>query len=197
MPEGINPTLERLQQGSAARTGEKLDWSYYDTYSLLSTLLTVRLFTVPLGGGANKTLADTNLETAGMIPQAQRLTIKAIKLIYTSDAALVTADIQFLYSLLDTTSLTFKMTGKDSLLTIKLNELVGSCLNAAVIPTVAGDNLPFIAPLFRGVFKLNIPIVLAALAPFDLRIEHHTAPNAALDGNRIQISLNGRLERLS
>lgn len=188
--------LQRLGRGTYGSGGEKIDWSYYDSMTLLSTLSVYRFFTIPLGQ-SSKTLDVTNMTTAGQLPQGQRFTIHAIKLFLTSAAAIGTATIQMIYTFLAKSTIEFIIPGKDSLGTWTLQELMGSASNIAVTPTVAGDNVDINRPRYHGVFPLNTPIVLASLTPFEVRCTFHTATNAAIDSTIFKVSLNGKLERAS
>lgn len=193
-----NRVLQDLQAGTYGSGGELLDWSYYDTATLVSTTLTHRLFTIPLGGGTpQKTLNVTNMTAGGQIPQGQNFTVHALKILYTTATAFATADVQSFYSMLKNTTVEIILPGKDSMGTWVLQELLGLSVAAAVIPTVGGDNLDFATPRYHGVFPLNIPLVLAALTPFELRVIHHVAAAAALDNDRLQITLSGKLRRSS
>lgn len=186
--------IQNLQAGTYGASGEKLDWSYYDRVVLLSTTTVNRLFTVQLGA-SSKTLADTNLTQSGQIPQGQRFTIRALKVSYVTNAARATANVQQYYDVLKNTSVQFIIPNKGPMGQWGLWELLGASSLFALTPTAAGDNIPVIQPRFHGVFPLNTPIVLAALTPFYVEVTHHTATNAALDNDRIYVSLNGTLVR--
>lgn len=195
---GKNRVLQDLQAGTYGSGGELIDWSYYDTATLAVATTVHRLFTIGLGGGAvPKTLQTTNMTTGGSIPQGQNFTVHAIKVFYNTNNALATADVLAFYNMLKNTTVEVILPGKDSLGTWVLQELFGMSVAAAVVPTVAGDNLDFNTPRYHGVFPLNIPLVLAALTPFELRMTHHVAVTAGLADDRIQISLSGKLRRSS
>lgn len=188
--------LVGLQQGTFGAGGEKLDWTYYDTNVIVAGLTVYGFFQTQLGAGG-KTLDETNLTTAGQIPQGQHLTVHALKIFYTSSGIKGTADVQNLYALLKVTTLEIVLPGKDSMGTWTLQELFGPAIQYAMTPTVAGDNIPQYQPRFHGVFPLNTPLVLAALTPFNLRVTHHIAAPAGLAGDYLMIGLNGKLLRSS
>ncbi len=189
--------LTKLQKGSYSDTAaEKLDYSLYDTLSLLSTTLLHRMFLTPLGQNG-KLLSQTNMVLAGQLPQGQNLTIRALKFFYTSADALATADIQTFYTMIKNTTLEFAVPGKENLGQWNLQEIMGAATNVAMTPTVAGDNLPLNQPRFHGVFPLNFPIRIGATQSFEVKIQHHVAPGAALDADQIMISLSGKLIRMS
>ena len=57
-----------MQQGTYAATGEKLDWTYYDTLTIQAAGTEFSMFQVPIGGtqfAAVKTLAQTNMTNSG------------------------------------------------------------------------------------------------------------------------------------
>lgn len=188
--------LENLQQGTYGVEGEKLDWTYYDSNPLAVATLTNRFFTNPLGAGG-KTLAQTNLTQAGQIPQGQNHTVRAIKVWYRSAAAKGTAAVQDLYTMLEQTTVSIKLQNKETMGQWTLQELMGASLLFALTPTVAGDNIPVIQPKFHGIFPLNTPIVLAALTPFEVTVQHHTAVAATLATDILKIGLAGTLVRVS
>lgn len=190
--------LARLQDKSAysKNAAEKLDWSYYDGFTMATATATNRLFTIPLGQ-AGKTLAITNFPLAGQLPQGQNFTIFAIKPFYVTVDTLTSAALLNFYSMLFDTTVEFVITGKDSMGTWTLAELFGVSMMTAFTPTVAGDNEPMVMPDFKGIYPLNIPITIGATGTIELRVTHHVAPNATLDGDRVKISLQGKLIRMS
>lgn len=190
--------LSRMQLDSAysKSAAEKLDYELWDTISLLSTTLTHRFFVNPLGSGG-KTLADTNMVNAGLLPQGQNMKIHSIETLYTADAAFATADIQLFYTMLKQTTVEFVVPGKDNLGQWVLAKLLGPCQLIPVTPSAAGDNLPFNLPTFKGIYPLNYPIKIGAVQSFEVRLVHHVAPDASLDANLLMISLHGRLFRMS
>lgn len=189
--------LERLSVGTYGSEGDILDWTYYDTFKMVSaTASTFQYFTTPLGQ-ANKTLADTNLTLAGQIPQGQLMDVRAIKIFYTTSDALVTADVQSFYTMIDQTTVSIKLENKESIGIWTLQELLGAATLVAEIPTTQTENIPIIQPKYHGVFPLNKKIVLAALTPFKVTVQQHTACAAALANDRLKIGLSGILTRVS
>lgn len=188
--------LEKLSVGTYGSEGDVLDWTYYDVAALAAATLTHQFFTTPLGQ-AGKTLADTNLTLAGQIPQGQLMDIRAIKIFYTTNGALATADVQSFYTMLDQTTVSIKLENKDTMGQWTLQELLGVSTLAAMTPTAAGDNIPLISPKFHGVFPLNNKIVLAAMTPFKVTVQHHTAVAAGLADDRLKIGLAGILTRVT
>ena len=188
--------LTKLQQGTFGEEGEQLEWSYYDTAVIAAATLVHRLFTNPLGAGG-KTLADTNLTQAGQMPQGQHLEVNALKIMYTSDAAKATAVVQNLYDLLTESTISIEIANNKSMGQWTLQELMGAATLFALTPTAAGDNIPVIQPRYTGVYLLNVPIIIAALTPFEVTLTHHVAPAAALADDKLKISLAGILTRAS
>lgn len=188
--------LTKLQQGTFGEEGEQLEWSYFDTATIAAATLVHRLFTNPLGAGG-KTLADTNLTQAGQMPQGQHLEVNAIKVMYTSDAAKATAAVQNLYDLFTETTISVEIANNKSMGQWTIQELMGAATLFALTPTAAGDNIPLIQPRYTGVYLLNVPIVIAALTPFEVTVTHHVAPAAALADDKLKISLAGILTRAS
>jgi hypothetical protein len=188
--------LDRVGVGTYGTEGDELDWSYYDEALIAVATLTHRLFTTPLGSGG-KTLDQTNLTIAGQIPQGQLLDVRAIKIMYTSGAVKNTAGIQDFYTLLTRTTISVKLQNKETMGQWTLQEVMGANSLIALTPTAAGDNIPVIQPKFHGVFPLNKKIVLAALTPFEVTIQHHAAPGATTANDRLKVALSGILTRVS
>lgn len=190
--------LQRLQAaGSYSDSeGEKLDWTYYDTIALLSTTLMHRFFAIPLGQ-AGKTLADTNLPNAGLLPQGHNLRIHGLKAWYVGTDALATADLLALYNMLNNTTIEFLVPGKATLGTWRLAEIFGSPMLATCIPTTAGNYIQQVKGDFKPVFPLNFPINVGAVQSFEVRLTHHVAPAAELDADKLVFGLRGRLLRMA
>lgn len=188
--------LDKVGVGTYGLEGERLDWTYYDTATLAVATTTHRLFTNPLGAGG-KTLDQTNLTQAGQIPQGQQLQVKAIKVMYRTAAVKGTVSVQALYDLLATTTVSLKLANKETMGQWTLQELVGAATLFAVTPTAAGDNIPLILPKYHGIFPLNTKIILAALTPFEVTVQHHVAVGATLATDQLKIGLSGTLIRVS
>lgn len=188
--------LANLQQGTYGAQGEVTNWSYYDTLVFASGTLINRLFTIPLGQ-AGKTLDITNMTSAGMIPQGQRLTATHIKTFIMAPSALATAEVELLYTSIANTTCEVILENKSNMGVWTLQELLGAATLLPLTPTAAGDNIPIIQPRYHGIFPLSIPLVLAALTTFEVRVTHQVAPNAYLDGIKFKLSLFGVLERTS
>lgn len=187
--------LKNLARGTHSAFGEKLDWSYYDTISIDNAIATQRLFALAEGQGG-KTKAETNMSANGQIPTGQRLTIHRIKMLYKS-VAYTSAETQKFFSLLKNSVFEFFIPGKDSILTLTLQELLGAASLIDLVPA-ATFNQPLPEPYFHGQYPLNKPIILAEQTQFHCQITHYNStPAAALKGDLLQISLNGILERRS
>ncbi len=197
MPRKVSALNKLADAGSYSKTSaEVIDFTYYDTFSMATATLIHRMFVTPLGQ-AGKTLADTNMILAGLLPQGQNMTIRAFKFFYISDSEFATADIQLFYSMIKDTTFEFAVPGKENLGQFNLMEIAGISTMIAMTPSAAGDNIPLIQPTYKGIFPLNRPIRIGATQAFEVRIQHQVAPNASLDGNRMMIGLYGKLIRMS
>lgn len=193
---GRKEALDQVGTGTYGVEGERLDWTYYDTAQIAVATLTHRMFTTPLGQGG-KTLDRTNLTQAGNIPQGQQLQVKAIKIMYKSALVKATAAVQSFYDLLSQTTVSIKLQNKETMGQWKLQELVGAATLFAVTPTVAGDNIYYIQPKYHGIYPLNTKIILAALTPFEVTLQHQVAPAAALVDDLLTVGLAGTLIRVT
>ena len=190
-------TLTNLQQGTHGKSGEIIDWSYWDTATLATAagVTVTQMFQVALGQGG-KTIDVTNMITGGQIPQGQNFKVHCIKAFYITAAAKVTASVQLLYKFIRQTTIEITIPGKDSMGQWTLAELLGTATLIAETPTAAGDNIPIIQPKYHGVFKLNTPLTLAALTPFAVKMTNQVI-DASQNGDFVMISLNGTLKRAS
>jgi hypothetical protein len=185
---------ETLSQGTHGAGGDIVDYSYYDTATLATATTTHRLFTAGLSSG--KTKAQTNFPIGGAMPQAQRLTINRLKIMYTAVEARTNAEVQYVYDFLRRTVLSFIIPGKDVQFEALLQEVIGTATLITQTESCALSEIPvIIQPRYHGIFPLNKPIVLAALTPFEVDLTLTAASNAGLDGDLVTVSLNGTLER--
>jgi len=198
----MNPTsssvLTALQQGAVGTSGNTLDYSYYDTLVLDHTKSSYSMFQVPVGQ-AGKTLADTNMVSAGQVPQGERLTVGALKLIYEQNSGSVFNEAYasaFFDFLMNSTFEFFIQTQDYGKWT--LAELMGAPMLAILSPATAGNNdAIFSVGKYVGIYPLNIAIPLPALANFQIKITPQIATAGAIDVSKLRVSLPGILERAS
>lgn len=201
--QGYWQALNAMNAGTYKASGDIIDWSLWDTVTVDNAVGLHRMFINGLGvvvAGAARTLADTNVEgRQGGIPQGQKLYVKAIKVFYTQDDDVHTeAFVQQFYAMLEQTTINIVISGKASYGQWTLAEMFGTSIGMIMEPAAAADNYT-LGTVARsvGVLPLNLPIVLASNVTFDVTLQHWTAPNANLDGDKIKLALCGILERLS
>jgi len=188
--------LQRLQTGTYSSKGERLDWSYYDTAIMKNALgvTTYRLFTQGIGQadptGVTKTLDLTNMKTSGIMPQNQHFKIKAIRLSYHTHATLLTA--LEIFNVMQKTVLEISINGKDASYQKVLADIMGIPLSSEI--TLAATYAQSTGR-YLGVDVLNKPITLAANVPFEVDVKLIAASAAALDADRLRVSLQGILIR--
>jgi hypothetical protein len=188
--------MQQLQDGAFGGDADVKQYSIYDTQLVINAAVTQRYFTNQLGsplGAGVKTLADTNMTTAGVMPQGQHFSAMAIQVMYTTAAAKATADVQSLYTFMNETTVELIRASKYTMWQGKLGELMGDALKFAMVPTVAGDNIPLNQPRFTGIYPLNEPIVFPALIGIEAEVTNHVVPAAALADDKLCISLQGLL----
>lgn len=192
--------LQRLTENSAysKSAGEKLDWTYFDTYKLNTGGQQYTFFAVPLGqGNPAKQAPDTNWELAAQLPQAQNFVIYAIKPIFITNASVNTAALQDIYNFFFNTVIDVRITGKDSMGSWTLAELFGVSTMISLTPTVAGDNNPLNTPNYNGIFPLNLPLKVGATQTLKLDLYQKIATPASLDDCELKMLLQGKLIRLA
>lgn len=190
-------TVANLQRGTYGTQGEVKDWSYYDTAKLSVGSNVYNYFTVATGQ-QGKTLADTNLNSAGSIPQGQNFTINDIKMFITADNLYSEVDVIEFYKWLCTTTLSVEVSGKSPLLQVNLNELMGINSSMLLVPSVPGDNVGGVSlPIPRKQYELKIPIVLGGTTTFKVVLTSSEGIHDQLTDLKVQISLHGVLASLS
>lgn len=196
MPEAKK---ESLSKGTYSVYGERLPWwTYYDTQLLAAATTQFTMFQLAEGQGSPaKTKEQTNMTANGQIPTGQHFTVKAIKFFYKSAAAIDNTVLNDFYNMLAKTTLEFKIPGKDSQLTVCVQELLGATTLLPFLPAATFAGAP-ILPRFHGIFPLaGKGIVLAENTQFQVKITHHTAVAAALANDIFKIGLSGLLKRRS
>jgi hypothetical protein len=195
--------LKDLKKGTHSIYGEKLDWTLYDTAILASTTTEYKFFQLAEGQGATpKTQNQTNMTSSAQIPTGQRLRTARIKVWYHAGASLIAAqtpeaNLKHIYNFIHNSVVRVLIPGKDSILTMTLQELMGVSVLFPIVPT-ATYNVPIIQPYFHGIFPLNKKIILAEQTNFTVELKAYASnPNAALNGDTVRIGLNGLLERRS
>jgi hypothetical protein len=191
--------LKDLKKGTHSIYGEKLDWTLYDAATLISTTTEYKFFQNAEGQGTPvKTQDQTNSTSGGQIPTGQRLTISRIKLMYHAlGSSALAANVAFWHAFLASSVFRFIIPGKDSILTVTLQELLGAATLFPIAP-LATFNLPLMQPYYHGIFPLNKKIILAEQTQFHCEVKcYQGTPNAGLNTDVLRIGLNGILERRS
>ena len=192
-------SLEVLQQGARQATGEKLDYTFYDTIPLSTGVRDYRFFALALGQGSPtpKNKSQTNMRANGQIPQGHNHQVQEIWFDYTAEQVQNEAALLAYYQFLNTSTVTFAMPGKDDFGVWKLSEIAGAHVKFPITPAVAGDNSPVLSnEVYSSRFKLSIPVTLPALESFEIKLELFADPNAALVGDTVGFGLRGHLIRL-
>lgn len=194
--------MAQMAQGTYKDQGDLIDYSLYDTAQLLSTVLDHRLFTVGVGqvdpvSAARKNFSDTDVEGNVGLPTGQKLMIQYIKVMYVADAVKTSAQMHNLYTTLNQTVFNFGISGKDTYGRWTLTEMFNLPFSQMIADAATNYTSPASMGRCLGIFPLQLPIVLASLTTFNVTLTHTVAPNAALDGDRIIVSLCGALGRLS
>lgn len=194
-----NAAFGQLQEGAHSSSGEVFSASHYDTYKILTGILTYKYFSVPLNQ-AGKTLADTNNLLAGVFPSSFRLTADMIKMIFRMPAVggVTQSILDDIYNMFFNTTIQITMPGKDNLGLFTLSEIFGASMNVGYdAATLASGPQAIVS----GKFRLNIPIVIAANTAYSVDLVHHVAPPATLYVTDYEAQLkfifSGTMERLS
>lgn len=183
-PQQVSNVFE--QNNKVNTIAEEMQWSWYDRFTLDTTVTEHLMFQTPNGQGG-KTFADTNMVLGGQIPKGKSFVCMAFKIRYQSNQALTAANAVFIGQMLQETSFKFQMDSKESFWTQSLAEIMGYSIFGA---EAAANNFIAVSKM-PGVYPLNIPIRLSEQDSFSVKIVHHTAVNTALDDDKVKISLDG------
>ncbi|HSW65488.1 MAG TPA: hypothetical protein VLH56_19585 [Dissulfurispiraceae bacterium] len=184
-----------VQGGTYSSAVRDLYQPFYDSISLLSTRRENSLFTTGLGQGS-KTLANTNFPQGGRIPAGNKFDVYGFGLVYIAHTNLATATVPLLHAMLANTSIELFINGAAPLYQRTLDQLMGAPMLGMVAPTVAGDNYHQLSMgECKGVDMLSKPITLEENVGIEVKVIHHTLPNAALDTDIVRIVMFGELRR--
>lgn len=187
--------LRNLQRGARSPVGQSVQWGYYDTLTLSNTVLQYSFFQAGIGTN-NKTEAQTNLPTNGAIPQGHRLWVYDIHMQYRGNGLKDNTFQAIMQAFLWNAYIKVGIVGLDAILHLPVSEMVGQPIMIA-FQSLANQFQPFFPGNFRGIYPLNIPIVLPALQNFGLTMYTNTAASATVqNGDEMRFTLNGKLERL-
>jgi hypothetical protein len=190
-----------MAAGTHSGQAEKNSTTKYDTQILNAANLLHRYFTNPVGStftvGGNKTLADTNVETANGMGANEKFVVNAVEGIYLAHALLNNAGLLALQTMLFETTLTLRIQGKDVIWQGVLAHLFGLRILAPLVPTVAGDNVSGFIQNVPSILKFRLPIKLAGNTVYSWNLEHWVAPAASINGDKLKLVLCGPQERLS
>jgi len=181
---GAQQALANLQQGTFGTEGSMLDFPVYDRIKLVSTTLAHTMFQAPVGQGG-RTLADTNMVQAGVVPQGQNWRIHAFKISFFLGISMTDAIQLLVMAILNNTTFNFIINNKATQYQWVLNEMLGISFSASPAITQQSG----VVGVIKGIVPLNREITLAALTPFRVEINHWVAPDAGIDNAEIRVSL--------
>jgi hypothetical protein len=172
-------------------SGELIDWTYYDTETLVSTTTQPILFQTPASGA--KTLDLTNMRVAGQIPMGQHLTVHAIRAMYLCTHTMTATLCNALNAMLAQTTLEIKVGNKDSSLFVTLQEIFGNCMLETVQDSTNVTVLGSVGR-YHGIYPLNSRIALEPTTTFQVNLVHYNStPNSGLNSDLLKIGLSGKL----
>jgi len=184
--------LEKLRQGTYdPASGQIRWWTYYDRAIMAAATLEHTYFAVPKGQGG-KTLADTNMPNAALMPQGHNFEIHAIEAFYVADGAKTQAEYQNVIDMMRDTYLQFEIEALANQLQLPIQVLFGNPMPQVVTGAAAGDQVTSRAQ-YKGMWELPVPIVLAAETSWRITMTHTVAVNASLADDELMISLVGAL----
>lgn len=182
--------LANVQSGTTGTQGDKINRTLWAEEVIAAAPLTTRLFQA-VGGAL--LLDQTNNTQAGVMPSNRKLFVKALKVMWVSEAAggikALAADIQAFYTQLARTTATIMINNRE-FGQWTLQELFGAAILVAYNPAVT-LNFPVIEPRFHGIFPLNEPILIAGNTQYYVEVTHSVVPGAPVIGDRFRLGLAG------
>lgn len=163
----------QLDEGTyASKGGEIKAWSYYSQYAVAASTSPFDLFTIGLGGsGAYGRLDQTNFPANGMIPNSQKLVIKAIALEYVGGAAKADANMIAIRKWLASTVLQVSILDKSPMFQARVSRIMGLSLGLFNDPTTTAEPVSYTTrEQVSPVFKLARPITITANSNFRLTV---------------------------
>lgn len=198
--KGYYEAIASLQTGTYKGSGDVIDWTFYDRFTLAAAALTHNLFTVGVGQvdpvtALRKTFADTNMIGAVMVPQGAKFYVRGVAIEYQALATRTEAAILSMFNMLEEAVLNVSIFGKDTYGRWTLSEIMGAPIYANGVAATSGSLVS--TGRFVGIKPLNLPLVIASQVQFNLDITMLTASAAGIDNDKVKINLVGILERLS
>lgn len=202
--------LQKMQEGTRSNeNAERYNYSYWDRHVISNAKMKVDMFKVPKGQpdvyGNMKTLADTNLVVPGQVANGKKFQCRELQFYYSSNSNVHDPMHQrYLFQLIEETTITLEIDGKQDMGRWTLSECFGGAINFAteysleydgtspnLNPTISYSGNNASLSIQRARIKFSIPLVLASLQIFSFQLEHHVAPNAALNGDVFKMVLSG------
>jgi len=190
---GYEYAQQLLEQGTYNNLfGQILEYTLYDRFFMLSTVLSTRLFADPVGAG--RTLADTNMDVGGQIPSAINHTAYILRINYYPSIVITGAQELLRHTNFRNSTLEINVAGKSRQGIWALDEIMMNPF--PVVNTAAEAGTGTGRGYWVGEKVLNIEVPLASLTSFDVTVIHHTAPDANLDNDMFRVMLVGIRETL-
>ncbi len=176
-----------LIQGGMYGEGKEIQtFPRYDRIKLKNGVMKHTLFDKKTGddrNGVALTLADTNMEEGGQIPNVMKWEINEVWFQYQGIAERDDADVQNILLAINNSVIDLDVVAKFHTLIANLS-LFNGAMQFVHGPSIAGDNIfPQSVPIYSGKLIMDVPIVLESQTTFKLKLEHFVDPNIALDGD--------------
>lgn len=196
-----NKALQNMQAGTRSdKQGDVFQYSYWDRYTLNDAISEITLFQTAQGQGTvPRNFAETNMLQAGCIPNGKQFVWHELKCYYVGQSVKATADLLPIYNLLVNTTVSLDIDGKQDLGMWTLNEIFDNPMSIICSPATGYVNFNQISTISKlnGHLLLSLPITLASLQRFGLRIKHYTPVVTALKGDYIVFTMSGIQTSLS
>ena len=168
--------------------------SVYDTFTYDHTKSSVSNYFQNFSG---RTLDETNMTDSGKLPTGKSLMVNAFNIYLFIPSLFTNAKMLKLYEFLAKTSVEFIKENRAPSFTRTLQMLMGISFLGLIVPTAAGDNVPIIAPWFRGQWKIvTRALDLGANQTFYARQTINTAAlDADLNGVKVKIEAAGLMSK--
>ena len=176
-------------------SGQVVWWEYYDRAVIANATREHSYFQTPINqGGKNK--ADTNFPLAGLMPSTEKMAVMYLMYSYIPHAAMSHATYQLWLNMIAQTTIEANIRGIKDVMEYTLVSAFSPAMPAVLLGAGVGDQA-LGQTQFNAIYELEIEIVLAANTNFTFDLIHHTPANAALDADKLFLSMIGPKAYLS
>jgi len=193
--------INDFQQGQkSGQQYDDYDCSLWDTLKFAGGVFapSYRMFTSPLGsqsnGITNKVEADTNMKVGGIVPNGRHFVVHGIAVQCNEWTGTNPNMFGAIGTFAEQAILSVKIDGKSDLGAWTVQELLGLNFSSSSSTANANGVDLLVNQTPNKAYKLNMPIILPALQPFEFLLQLTRTPNTVATSGLVRIILKGRMK---